>query len=100
MRFISDQSIIPRCGIGIEGRDRSLLPRVDLGADRVDVRPHGGLSWRAPMNESEAAARGDKRPAMGPPTIHSVEQPPELQLLYETAPIGLAFLSPDCRYLH
>jgi PAS domain S-box-containing protein len=24
---------------------------------------------------------------------------PELRLLYETAPIGLAFLSPDCRYL-
>jgi PAS domain S-box-containing protein len=24
---------------------------------------------------------------------------PELQLLYETAPVGLAFLSPDCRYL-
>jgi PAS domain S-box-containing protein len=24
---------------------------------------------------------------------------PELQLIYETAPIGLAFLSPDCRYL-
>jgi len=24
---------------------------------------------------------------------------PELQLLYETAPIGLAFLTPDCRYL-
>src|SRR6478735_2215704 len=24
---------------------------------------------------------------------------PELQLLYETAPIGLAFLSTDCRYL-
>ncbi len=23
-----------------------------------------------------------------------------LQLIYETAPIGLAFLSPDCRYLH
>jgi PAS domain S-box-containing protein len=27
------------------------------------------------------------------------DQPPELQLLYETAPIGLAFLTPDCRYL-
>jgi PAS domain S-box-containing protein len=27
------------------------------------------------------------------------DQPPELQLLYETAPVGLAFLSPDCRYL-
>ncbi len=24
---------------------------------------------------------------------------PELQLIYETAPIGLAFLSPDCRYV-
>src|ERR1700704_1327911 len=24
---------------------------------------------------------------------------PALQLLYDTAPIGLAFLSPDCRYL-
>jgi PAS domain S-box-containing protein len=28
-----------------------------------------------------------------------IDQPPELQLLYETAPVGLAFLSPDCRYL-
>ena len=27
-------------------------------------------------------------------------QSPALQLIYETAPIGLAFLSPDCRYLH
>src|ERR1700683_5799690 len=24
---------------------------------------------------------------------------PELQLIYDTAPIGLPFLSPDCRYL-
>src|SRR5499433_1059094 len=24
---------------------------------------------------------------------------PELQLIYDTAPVGLAFLSPDCRYL-
>jgi PAS domain S-box-containing protein len=52
------------------------------------------------MNESEVATRGDKSPSMGSPSVHSVEQPPELQLLYETAPIGLAFLSPDCRYLH
>jgi PAS domain S-box-containing protein len=27
-------------------------------------------------------------------------QQPALQLIYDTAPIGLAFLSPDCRYLH
>src|SRR5271156_6854033 len=25
---------------------------------------------------------------------------PALQLIYDSAPIGLAFLSPDCRYLH
>ena len=24
---------------------------------------------------------------------------PTLQLIYDTAPIGLAFLSPDCRYI-
>lgn len=28
-----------------------------------------------------------------------VAQQPALQLIYDTAPIGLAFLSPDCRYL-
>jgi PAS domain S-box-containing protein len=27
------------------------------------------------------------------------EQPPELQLIYDTAPVGLAFLTPDCRYV-
>src|SRR5271156_282472 len=26
-------------------------------------------------------------------------QQPALQLIYDTAPIGLAFLSPDCRYM-
>ena len=30
--------------------------------------------------------------------IRSGAQTPELRLLYETAPIGLAFLTPDCRY--
>jgi hypothetical protein len=33
-------------------------------------------------------------PIFGVPT-----QQPALQLIYDTAPIGLAFLSPDCRYL-
>jgi PAS domain-containing protein len=27
------------------------------------------------------------------------EQLPELQLIYDTAPVGLAFLSPDCHYV-
>src|SRR6201986_3526670 len=33
--------------------------------------------------------------------IRDVQFPkqPALQLIYDTAPIGLAFLSPDCRYL-
>lgn len=33
-----------------------------------------------------------------PDTPHA--QSPALQLIYDTAPIGLAFLSPDCRYVH
>jgi PAS domain S-box-containing protein len=32
-------------------------------------------------------------------TTQASAHPPESQLLYETAPIGLAFLTPDCRYL-
>jgi PAS domain S-box-containing protein len=34
-----------------------------------------------------------------PPNEKFYEQSPELQLVYDTAPVGLAFLSPDCRYL-
>ena len=34
------------------------------------------------------------------PSLHfSIPQQPALQLIYDTAPIGLACLSPDCRYL-
>src|ERR1700742_752115 len=33
------------------------------------------------------------------PGLPFAEQP-ALQLIYDTAPIGLAFLSPDCRYMH
>jgi PAS domain S-box-containing protein len=29
----------------------------------------------------------------------SLEKVPELQLIYDTAPVGLAFLTPDCRYV-
>src|SRR3984885_8226281 len=31
--------------------------------------------------------------------VGSLAHSPELQLIYDTAPIGLAFLSPDCRYV-
>jgi PAS domain S-box-containing protein len=31
---------------------------------------------------------------------HAYDRLPELQLIYDTAPVGLAFLSLDCRYVH
>jgi len=40
----------------------------------------------------------DDKPAVSLVGIQSGARTPELRLLYETAPIGLAFLTPDCRY--
>ena len=44
-----------------------------------------------------------KNPERGAAAISSsvvlFPQQPALQLIYDTAPIGLAFLTPDCRYL-
>ena len=40
--------------------------------------------------EARATSPGGSRPP---------EQPPDLALIYDAIPIGLAFLSPDCRYL-
>ncbi|WP_346656037.1 PAS domain-containing protein [Bradyrhizobium sp. dw_78] len=49
------------------------------------------------MNEADS----DVSPAqpISLPGLPFAEQP-ALQLIYDTAPIGLAFLSPDCRYVH
>src|SRR6266481_1800477 len=44
------------------------------------------------LSGSPEAGRADDLPG-------SHRQPPELRLIYDTAPIGLAFLTPDCRYL-
>src|SRR6476659_6726692 len=35
-----------------------------------------------------------------PHDAHAYDRLPELQLIYDTAPVGLAFLSLDCRYVH
>src|SRR6476469_1382072 len=35
-----------------------------------------------------------------PHDAHAYDRLPELQLIYDTAPVGLAFLSRDCRYVH
>jgi PAS domain S-box-containing protein len=44
---------------------------------------------------TRSAAAAKSPPVFGAP----LPQQPALQLIYDTAPIGLAFLSPDCRYL-
>jgi PAS domain S-box-containing protein len=40
----------------------------------------------------------DDKLAISSADVESGARTPELRLLYETAPIGLAFLTPDCRY--
>ena len=42
-----------------------------------------------PSKRQKAASRA--------PHLKLYKPPPELQLIYDTAPVGLAFLSPDCR---
>ena len=47
-------------------------------------------------DEADSDARVERPTSL--PSLSFVQQP-ALQLIYNTAPIGLAFLSPDCRYL-
>lgn len=47
----------------------------------------------------EAHSDGNGHPTSSFSGLPFVQQP-ELRLIYDTAPIGLAFLSRDCRYLH
>jgi len=49
----------------------------------------------ASNNSNPRPASAGPRSAGGP----FASRPPELHLIYDTAPIGLAFLSPDCHYL-
>ncbi len=46
------------------------------------------------------ADRNVKAYQSAPPASGPFVQQPALQVIYDTAPIGLAYLSPDCRYLH
>jgi PAS domain S-box-containing protein len=48
------------------------------------------------LSRSAAATTVSKSPRRAP---RPYEPQPELQLIYDTAPVGLAFLTPDCRYL-
>jgi PAS domain S-box-containing protein len=49
---------------------------------------------------SETRSRGAIAVKLSRIFNRSLVQQPALQLIYDTAPIGLAVLSPDCRYLH
>jgi len=48
------------------------------------------------LDQQDPTATAPSSPDLG----SSHAQSPALQLIYDTAPIGLAFLSPDCRYVH
>jgi PAS domain S-box-containing protein len=63
-----------------------------------------GLTLDAPLEDrgpslAKNPNRGGVAVKSAPIFGASLPQQPALQLIYDTAPIGLAFLSPDCRYL-
>jgi PAS domain S-box-containing protein len=49
---------------------------------------------------STSGEQGVTSARLPPTTSVPVPEQPALRLIYDTAPIGLAVLSPDCRYLH
>ncbi len=57
-------------------------------------RKGGGRGRRVPPSRRRAKISAARTASPQP-----YEPLPALQLIYETAPIGLAFLTPDCRYL-
>src|SRR5436190_4735582 len=79
----------------------ALWRRSIRGIDRVlrrVVRGRGGDESRCqPMTAYQPSIAGGLAPSFSEDVFAA--QQPTLQLIYDTAPIGLAFLSPDCRYL-
>src|ERR1700722_4142848 len=61
------------------------------------ARSHSSGSTGASLRRAPGAGDVDGA-ASRAPGMPAFERSPELQLLYDTAPIGLAFLTPDCRY--
>jgi PAS domain-containing protein len=49
--------------------------------------------------EAMVSKDGNVEIAEKPSLSHPLTEQPTLKVIYDTAPIGLAFLSPDCRYL-
>jgi PAS domain S-box-containing protein len=57
------------------------------------------VSPRRALRRGSAPRPAAKRKPPRRPVDHVYAPLPALQLIYDTAPVGLAFLSPDCRYL-
>jgi PAS domain S-box-containing protein len=74
------------------GENLAALPAVTAGVSASSGPTMGSSQGTTGAADVDGAA-------LRPQNKHTIDQLPELQLLYETAPIGLAFLSPDCRYL-
>jgi PAS domain S-box-containing protein len=66
---------------------------------RKQHKVSGRRSSRRASPSHRAAKRGAKPPRAWQPGATAYEPLPALQLIYDTAPVGLAFLTPDCRYL-
>src|SRR5450759_2334856 len=72
-------------------RARSIRPRLDWAGAGVQGDPPGRRRLLAKTPKGTAAVKSA--------SVVLFPQQPALQLIYDTAPIGLACLSPDCRYL-
>src|SRR5208282_1481492 len=89
--FLSSKSS-GRAVHGSANRGRGEVTPIAARADRrrgimSDLRAATDVMASAPIHSAA--------PQMLAPEFHA--QLPALQLLYDTAPIGLAFLTPDCR---
>src|SRR4051794_41724977 len=63
---------------------------------RTACAPRGWhMGEQMSLDQPQPSAMAPPSPGLG----GSLAKRPALQLIYDTAPIGLAFLSPDCRYL-
>jgi hypothetical protein len=57
------------------------------------TKDHGARSRLSSLGTAASISKSLRR------NKHPYEPLPELQLIYDTAPVGLAFLTSDCRYV-
>jgi PAS domain S-box-containing protein len=74
------------------------IPSDDRGGPATKLAAFSGMRYVRYENIPEVTVMSTSS-REGAAPAKSYEQLPELQLIYDTAPVGLAFLSPDCRYV-